>query len=75
MPVRKIISQVNDNDRVIEPTATEGGLVGISIHDLSDPLGQCAPTAYIVIDPDDVPALCAELRRAAKLAKEGGSNG
>ena len=74
MPVRKIISQVNDNDHVIEPV-TEGDLVGISIHNLSDPLGQCAPTAYIVIDPDDVPALCRELRRVAKLAKQGGSNG
>ena len=74
MPVRKIISQVNDNDHVIEPVV-ERGLVGISIHNLSDQLGECAPTAYIVIDPDDVPALCAELRRVAKLAKEGGGNG
>jgi hypothetical protein len=74
MPVRKIISQVNDNDHVIEPVV-ERGLVGISIHNLSDPLGECAPTAYIVIDPDDVPALCTELRRVAKLAKQGGGNG
>jgi hypothetical protein len=74
MPVRNLVVSVNDPDLVIEPSAGNG-IVWIDIHDLSDPIGEKSNPARIAVSADDVPTLCAELRRVAKLAKQGGGNG
>lgn len=72
MPVRKLFASLHDRDVVLQASATEGGTVEIYIDDLT---GGQPINGFVNLDPDDIPALCRELHRIAKLAKQGGGNG
>tara|TARA_R110000868_G_C10814533_1_gene758118 strand:+ start:50 stop:268 length:219 start_codon:yes stop_codon:yes gene_type:complete len=72
MPIRNLFASLHDRDVVLQAMVTERGTVEIYIEDLSG----CQPiNGFVNLDPEDIPALCVELQRVAKLAKEGGSNG
>lgn len=64
MAIRTIFESQDDPTEVLQ-VAQSSELVGITItdHDYN------AKTGCVLLDPDDIPALIAELRRAAKLAK------
>lgn len=74
MPVRKLFCSNHNRDFVLEATSS-GDNVLVVIRDLSDAFGDQGNAASINIEVADIPALCAELRRVAKLAKEGGQDG
>lgn len=73
MPVRKLFHSEHYSDFIVEvslDTSLLKNSVGIMMRDISDPYSKSTPRAYMDLHPDDVPALCRELRRFAKLAKE-----
>jgi hypothetical protein len=75
MPVRKLFCSYGNRDFVLEATSSGHNNVLVVVRDLSDAFGDQGNAASIAIDADDIPALCAELRRVAKLAKQGGQDG
>ena len=74
MPVRKLFCSNHNRDFVLEVTSS-GDNALVVIRDLSDAFGDQGNAASIHIDAADIPALCAELRRVAKLAEQGGQDG
>lgn len=73
MPVRKLFCTDQRNDWVLEVCIDSGGCtdhVGIMIRDISDPYAKRTQRGYMSIRPEEIPALCAELRKMAKLAKQ-----
>lgn len=76
MPIFSIIHGSNEED--LSGVYVDRSLCGTrvcvtSVANYLDPINCGSSTA--IIDVDDVPALCAELCRIAKLVKEGGGNG
>jgi hypothetical protein len=76
MPVFSIIHGSNEED--LSGVYVDRSLCGTrvcvtSVANYLDPINCGSSTA--VIDVEDIPALCAELRRVAKLAKQGGQDG
>lgn len=76
MPVRKLFCSAHDSETTLEVCfLKDSKSIEVSIFDLTH---QTSAGGYILLDPEDVPALCAELVRIAALAqesKEGGGNG
>lgn len=75
MPVRNLFCSVHNRDYVLEVSGAGINRVNIVTRDLSDAFGDESNSASISIEAADIPALCRELRRVAKLAKEGGQDG
>ena len=65
MPVCRVFQSERGERFVLRVNRTDGGLVSVEVHDANYEFPYC-----VEIDPDDIPALIAELRRVAKLAKE-----
>tara|TARA_R110000868_G_scaffold410743_2_gene700079 strand:- start:1091 stop:1351 length:261 start_codon:yes stop_codon:yes gene_type:complete len=73
MPVRKLFHSEHYADFIVEvclDTGMSRNSVGIMMRDISDPYAKRSQRAYTTLRPEDVPALCRELRRFAKIAKE-----
>lgn len=66
MAVRRLFESATGSDFILEVTHSSG-IVEITIDYPSFDSGH---GGFIALDPDDIPALIAELRRVAKLAKE-----
>ena len=66
MPLRKLFESEVDADEFLRVSPSSAGMVEVYITD-SDHVPR---SGFVALDPDDIPALIAELRRVAKLAKE-----
>lgn len=65
MPVYRVFQSECSADFALQVHHTSVGLVSVEMHDSRTDAPLC-----VELDPDDIPALIAELRRVAKLAKE-----
>ncbi len=76
MPVRNLFCSAHDPETTLEVCySQDSGAIEVSIFDLT---GQNSAGGYVLLGPEDVPALCAELVRVAALAQQaskGGGNG
>jgi len=77
MPLRRYITSNDHVDQALEVRHTSDGGVSLIFHrDLALFSDGSAMAVSFVLDPDnDLPDLIRELRRVAKLAKQGGGNG
>lgn len=66
MPVNKQFKSSETADSWLSVSCLARGKVEIYV----DAEGGCPSTFGVELDPEDIPALIAELRRVAKLAKE-----
>ena len=75
MPVLRIFHNSNPDD--MNCLTIDRGLDGrVSIYASNNYLSPWEGCGHgATLDPEDIPALCRELRRVAKLAREGGGNG
>lgn len=74
MAIRKLFVSVDNDDYTLEADVSTGGdcvAVEIATVDKDRRMG----SSVILLNPDDIEDLCAELARFAKLAKQGGRDG
>jgi len=65
MPVYRVFQSECSDRFALQVHHTDAGLVSVEVNDANFEYPYC-----VEICPDDIPALIAELRRVAKLAKE-----
>ena len=65
MPVYRVFQSECSADFALQVHHNDSGFVLVEVHDAKFEFPYC-----VELEPDDIPALIAELRLAAKLAKE-----